>query len=249
MKKQMVILLVSLLLTLFGFSINFEDFVFYNDFDTGFEVAKILDKNVLIIFTSSSCPYCSQLKEDVIASEEVMTFLINNYILIEIRADDKRKGHFNVENARFDKEGKEFTYQELFYLFDVRGVPASYFFNRDLEFLGGLPGYLPASDYIKWLKYVETESYKNGDINTYEMDNNYKGTLQVKTMKESELNIIEKHLPELLTFYSYEKFKEMNLITMNPFKYYIISEGNIKDVQNYLDELDKKLLYNVYVLE
>jgi len=248
MRKQSVILLLSFVLTLFGFSISFEDYVFYNDFDTGFEVADILDKNVLLIFTSSSCPYCSQLK-DVIASENVMNFLINNYILIEIRADEDKTAHFDVENARFDKDGKAFSYGELFSLFGVRGVPASHFFNRKQEYLGGLPGYLPKQDFLNWLKFVETESYKEMEIKDFEMDANYNGTLQVKAIQDTDLSKLENYLPELLTYYTYNKFKEMNLITTNPFKYYIIREAKVKDVQKYLENLDKKLIYSVYVLE
>ena len=247
--KKLVLFLLAFLIVITGLAASFDDFVFFNDFDTGFEVAKILDKNVLLIFTSNNCPYCTQLKHDVIASEEVMNFLINNYILIELRADDDLKGHFDVENAKYDKNGKEFTYQELFYLFDVRGVPATFFFNKELEFLGGFPGYLPADDYLNWLKYVETESYKNGDINTFEVQDNYNGNLLIKSIKEEELNKIESYLPELLTYFTFDKFKEMNLITINPFKYYIIREAALNDVQKHLDGLDKKLLYNVYVLE
>jgi len=247
--KKFSLVLLTLLIALSGFAVSYDDFVFFNDFDTGFEVAQILEKNVLLIFTSNSCPYCTQLKNDVIASEEVMNFLINNYILIELRADDDLKGHFDVENAKFDKNGKEFTYQELFYLFDVRGVPATFFFNRDLEFLGGFPGYLPADDYLTWLKYVETESYKKGDINTFKIEDNYNGNLHVKSIKEAELTKIESHLPKLITYYTFDKFKELNLITTNPFKYYVIREAAMNDVQKYLNGLDKKLLYNVYVLE
>jgi len=245
-------LLFFIILTVFSisiFSISYEEFVFFNDFDTGFEVAEILDKNVLLIFTSTSCPYCTQLKEDVIASEEVMNFLINNYILIELRSEEDKIGHFDVENAQFDKKGKEFTYQELYYLFDVRGVPATYFFNKELEFLGGFPGYLPATDYLKWLRYVETESYKKGDINAFEVEDNYNGNLQINTINEKELNKIEANLPELLTYFTFDRFKELNLITIDPFKYYIIRETELNQVQKYIDGLDKKLLYNVYVLE
>lgn len=247
--KKLSLTLMVLLIALSGFAVTFEDFVFFNDFDTGFEVAQILNKNVLLIFTSTSCPYCTQLKQDVIASEEVMNFLINNYILIELHANDEQKGHFNVEDAKYDPNGKEFTYQELFYLFDVRGVPATYFFNRELEFLGGFPGYLPASDYLNWLKYVETESYKKGDINSFEIEDHYNGKLNIETMKEKDLNKIETHLPELLTYFSFDKFKEMNLISVDPFKYYIIRGAAINDVEKHLNGLDKKLLYNVYVLE
>jgi thioredoxin-related protein len=247
--KKLSLVLLSFLIALSSFAVSFEDFVFFNDFDTGFEVAKILDKNVLLIFTSNSCPYCTQLKQDVIASEEVMNFLINNYILIELHANNDQKGHFDVENAKFDINGKAFTYQELFYLFDVRGVPATYFFNKDLEFLGGFPGYLPADDYLNWLKYVETESYKEGDINTFEIEPSYNGNLQIKALKEKDLNKIETYLPDLLTYFSFDKFREMNLISIDPFKYYIIRGAAVPDVEKYLNGIDKKLLYNVYVLE
>lgn len=240
---------MTVIFSLFTFSVSYDEFVFFNDFDTGFEVANILDKNVLLIFTSTNCPYCTQLKEDVIASEEVMNFLINNYILIEMHADSDKTGHFDVENAKFDLNGKKFTYQELFYLFDVKGVPATYFFNKDLEFLGGFPGYLPITDYLTWLKYVETESYKKGDISTFDVEENYNGNLQIKQLKEKDLQKIEANLPDLLSYYSFGKFKEMNLITINPFRYYIISDASVNKVQKYLDGLDKKLLYNIYVLE
>jgi len=249
MKKLLTlsILLMAFLLT--GFAITFEEFVFYNDFDTGFEVARILNKNVLLIFTSSSCPYCTQLKEEVIASEDVMNFLINNYILIEIRADNDLIAHFDVEGAKFDESGKEYTYQDLFSLFGVRGVPATFFFNRELEFLGGFPGYLPAQDYLKWLKFVETESYKTVEIDDFDIDEHYNGNLIVKAIEETELVKLEQHLSELLTFYTFDKFKETNLISSNPFQYYIIRQSLLNDVKDYLEKLDKKMVYNVYVLE
>jgi hypothetical protein len=41
----------------------------------------------------------------------------------------------------------------------------------------------------------------------------------------------------------------MNLISIDPFKYYIIRGAAVPDVEKYLNGIDKKLLYNVYVLE
>ncbi|HPF16087.1 MAG TPA: thioredoxin fold domain-containing protein [Thermotogota bacterium] len=249
MKKLLTVTLLLMAFFLTGLAVTYEEFVFFNDFDTGFEVARILNKNVLLIFTSNSCPYCTKLKDEVLASEDVMNFLINNYILIEIRADNDLIAHFDVENAKFDESGKEYTYQDLFSLFGVRGVPATFFFNRELEFLGGFPGYLPANDYIKWLKYVETESYKSVEINDFEIEEHYNGHLLVKTITEIDLAKLQHHLPGLLTYYNFDVFKETNLIGSNPFQYYIIRQSLLKDVKDYLEKLDKKMVYNVYVLE
>ncbi len=249
MKISILVILSAIVFSVSSFAVSADDFIIYNDFDTGFELAEILDKNVLLVFTSSSCPYCTMLIEDVINSREVLNFLRANYIVIEIRADDSKIGHFDVENTRFDINGKEFNYEEFFHLFGVRGVPATIFFNRELEFLGGFPGFLPATDYLKWLKYVETKSYEKGDIDSFENDAMYNGKLRVKAISENELSEVEEHLSPLLSYFTYSKFRETNLITIDPFMYYVVRESNIKQVEDYLAGLDKKTIYSVYVVE
>jgi len=244
-----VILLISIpFITVL--SVSYDDFVLFNDFDKGFEFARKLDKNVLLFFTSSSCIYCAQMKEDVLPADNVAHFLINNYIVVELQAKDSQKGHFDVENAKYDPEGKEYSYQEMFGLFGVRGVPASAFFNRKLEYLGVLPGLIKEEQFMGWLKYIDEEAFRDEiEFQDYEEPQDFEGELTIKSIDAETEKELGKYYPAITKYWTFEGFKEQNLLTINPYKYHVVDGVKLKDVQKYINSVDKKRLFNVFVVE
>ncbi|HOO31949.1 MAG TPA: thioredoxin fold domain-containing protein [Thermotogota bacterium] len=249
MKSKMIFVLVLLLFSITLLAIPVEDFLIFNDFNKGFELAKAMNKNVMILFSSSSCIYCKELKEKVLPSDDISSFIINNYILIELRADPDKTGNFDVENAVFDKDGKEFTYEELFYLFGIRGVPATSFFNTDLQYLGTLPGYHEKEDYLKWLKFIQQKAYEKGDISTFDdtdccLDNG----VTIREINAVILSEMQKTFPSLLSYWSFQKFTELNFINIDTNKIYIVRDSDEEKVSSFINTLDEKNIQNIYVV-
>jgi thioredoxin-related protein len=249
MRKNFLFAVVLIILSLSSFAVPVDQFLIYNDFDKGFQLAQALNKNVIILFSSSNCIYCRQLKEEVLPSDDVSNFIINNYIIIELRADTDKTGNFDVENAAYDSEGKEYTYDELFQLFGIRGVPATSFFNTSQEYLGTLPGFYPKEDYLKWLKFIQQKAYENGDIDSFDISKKpVDEGVNIQVIDSETLNKMQIAFPELLSYWSFEKFRDLNFISIDLNKMYIVRDTDKNTVSSFINGLDKKIIQNIYVV-
>jgi thiol:disulfide interchange protein DsbD len=63
----------------------------YFDFEQGMECAKELNKPALVYFTGHSCSNCKQMQGKVWSQPEVQKILNNEYVLIALYIDDKKK--------------------------------------------------------------------------------------------------------------------------------------------------------------
>lgn len=249
MRIKSVIILLFVVLTTALSAVPVEDFLIYNDFDKGFELAKAMNKNVMILFSSESCIYCKQLKQNVLPADDVSNFIINNYIIIELRADQNKTGKFDVENAAYSESGKEYTYEELFYLFGIRGVPATGFFDTEQQYLGTLPGFYNKDEYLKWLKFIQQKAYENGDINTFDVTNCCVGDeIKILEINAITLSNIQKTFPELLSYWSFEKFKTLNFLSLDTSKIYIIRDTKKEEISAFVKELNQNNLQNIYIV-
>jgi thioredoxin-related protein len=185
----------------------------------------------------------------VLPSDEVSTFIINHYILIELQANSDKTGKFDVDKAAYDPNGTEFTYEQLFQLFGVRGVPATAFFNENQEYLGKLPGFYKEADYLKWLKFIQQKAYENGDISSFDPTGCcLNDEVTITEINTKTLSDMQKTFPELLSYWSFEKFKTLNFISLDLNKMYIVNDTDKKRVTVFVNGLDRKNIQNIYVV-
>jgi len=250
MKKALFALLfISLAVGIFAVPVK--DFLIFNNFNNSFKIAKALDKGLIIVFSSPTCYYCEMLKNDVFSDEKISNLLTNNFIVAEMYADPKLNGNFDTNIGKFSDDSEQFTYDELFAIFGVRGTPHTAFFSRTLEYAGSIPGMIPSEIFGGLIKYISQELYSNDiEFDKYDsVSDKFEGFKTIKSITEEQQSLITHYLPEMITEYDFESFKNENLTMLDPYKYYIISGTTLDNLKTYISKLDKSLLYNLYVIE
>lgn len=146
MRKIIFYLLLSLLFvsSLFGYDYT------YSDLGIAHRISQIEDKILLIMFSSPSCYYCKLFDKDVITNKSVQEFLRGNYVFVKIEPSSYKTTFL----------GKSYTNNDLFSAFGVRGTP-TFVFIRNKESITQVPGYRPAEDFLKALKYIIRVVEKN----------------------------------------------------------------------------------------
>jgi len=96
-------------------------------------------KKIYINFHAEWFPYCTKMAHATFKSESVIAFLNENFVAVQVDTDKEK------EVAR--------TYK-------VRGLPASFFLEKDSTQIGNQPGYLDADQFLKMLQFIIDEGYK-----------------------------------------------------------------------------------------
>lgn len=206
--NQVLLVVVLLFLSVVGIS---RDYVLNNQYDLAFEAAGILDKGVIVIFSSSNCYYCTMYINETMKDEQVLEILRREFVVVEIFANKMLRGRIDVDEGRYDKDAPFYTYEELFGIFGVRGVPASAFFGRDMDFNGSLPGYLPADQLVPVLKYVAQALFLDGvALESYDASADpFSGRKLTLEIAIEDLETLKRARKDLVVIRSIEDWDEM----------------------------------------
>ncbi len=249
--KNVFILIMIFLVSLSVFGLSARDFVIFNNFNDSFELANAFGKGVIIVFSSPTCGYCDLMKDEVFSDDEVSYILTNNFVVSEIYSSSELKGNMDTDTGKFSTDAESFSYDELFAIFGVMGTPHTAFFSKQLEYAGPVSGYIPKDIFAGLLKYISQELYeKNIEFKDYNSsEDDFTGFKTVKKISEEEYSTAKKLLPKLIQEYSFEEFKNQNMIMLDPYKYYVITGSTLEKVEDFMGKLDKVQIYNVYVIE
>ena len=155
MKKFFVVTLFILsVITIF--SVPLDEFVFEN-FNEAFEVAELTNKKVVVMFSSPTCPACTQFKETTLLDEEIQKWLRTEFVFVEIFP--------TTEKATF--QGEEYNYGQLFYAFGARYTPTFVFFDEQKNPFGAITGGYPAEIFIDILKYVSYDKNEEMSLDKF----------------------------------------------------------------------------------
>lgn len=132
----------------------------YTNFDEGLAKAKAVNKPILLDFTGWACVNCRKMEENVWSKPKVYQLLKENYVLISLYIDDRRKlpkeeqfkikineNHLKTIETIGDKWS---TFQYL--NFQTASQPYYVIINSDLEILNEAKQYTGVDEYYKWLK-------------------------------------------------------------------------------------------------
>ena len=73
-----------------GAELGPHDIIAFNNYETGLQYAKKVNKPVLIDFTGYACVNCRKMEERVWANPEILGILNKEIVLISLYVDDKR---------------------------------------------------------------------------------------------------------------------------------------------------------------
>ncbi len=172
MRKLAVLFLVILvIISVLGYDYTIKDL------GTASRLSKIQDKLLLINFSSPSCYYCQKFEKEVLPDEEVQKVLRGGYIYVKIEPTAQRTTFM----------GKSYSNNELFSAFGVRGTPTFVFLYKD-KVITQVPGFMPASDYLKALRYLLRYVYDNikesFEVYSKRKDDYYGKTMVVNVSKD-----------------------------------------------------------------
>ena len=132
----------------------------FKDYNKGYDYAKINNKPILIDFTGWACVNCRRMEENVWSDPEIFSLLNNEFVLISLYVDDRKKldikDQFNFKflNGRIKKieslGQKWATFQAI--NFNSASQPYYAQINTDLELLNLPIQYSGKKEFKNWLK-------------------------------------------------------------------------------------------------
>ncbi|MBU3013236.1 thioredoxin family protein [Poseidonibacter lekithochrous] len=83
---KLLLLILTVTLSLFASSINFE-----KDLQTAKEKAIKTDKKLMIMYSTPTCPECNYMKKKVLKDKEIVSFVNENFVsvIMDINEDEK----------------------------------------------------------------------------------------------------------------------------------------------------------------
>ncbi|MBZ4650731.1 thioredoxin fold domain-containing protein [Thermosipho sp. (in: thermotogales)] len=144
MKKFIFIFLV--LATMISFSY---DYTMY-DLGIAHKISVIEDKPLIIYFSSPSCVYCKKFESEVLSDEKFQELLKLYYTFVKIEPS-------NIKTKFLENE---YTNNELFGAFGVRGTPTFVFWYKDAG-ITMVPGFMPLEDFLNALNYILKYVYED----------------------------------------------------------------------------------------
>ena len=173
--------ILFLVISILTFSYDYE----FRDLGTAQKVAAIEKKMTIVMFSAQSCYYCKLFDKDTLTDKNVQDFMRANYVFVRLEES----------NSKTTFMGKTYTNSQLFSLFGIRGTPTFIFLSGD-SMVTQVPGYMPASDFLKALKYlvrVVEENYKETFDNYVKKTDNFTGKPKVINVSKADADYIIKY--------------------------------------------------------
>ncbi|MBO8166779.1 MAG: thioredoxin fold domain-containing protein [Kosmotoga sp.] len=187
-----------------------------HDFDTGMKIAKLEQKQLIVMFSDPGCYYCNLFTKSTLSDETVGRLLMAGYVFVEIYPS-------NEKTATLEIQGKEekLTYNELYAAFGVKGTPTFWFFDETATSVTSLPGYSKPDFFVNVLRFLGEKAYKNGmsfaDYTAQSHD--YMGTHVVLNLSEEDAQYITENDPLAMNY--------SPKVTFDPFRIWITADSEI----------------------
>lgn len=127
-------------------------------FDEASTKAKSSDKDILVFFHMTSCPYCEKMLNESFKDAKTLEYIKENYILMDINI--KKTDKIIFKNSSF--KNKEFADK-----FNMFSYPSSLFLDQNLDVIYTDYGYRNLDEFLILLKFVKTRSFKSVDMDDF----------------------------------------------------------------------------------
>jgi thioredoxin-related protein len=119
--------------------------------------AKIQNKQVLVFFHMTYCPYCQKMLKENFENKNFLKQFNKHFVYLDINIDDEDLLIFN------DFKG---TQEEFAEVYDVNFYPTIIFLDES-KISYTVKGYRNVEKFDKILKYIHTKSYATMDLPTF----------------------------------------------------------------------------------
>lgn len=107
----------------------------------GMKLGKSESKEIFLHFYTNWCPYCRKMAKETFADPAVASYLNEHFIPIRVNSDIQPK---------------------IAAMYNVRGIPVTWFLKENGEKIGALPGFIPPRRLLTILEKVKRPAQKGG---------------------------------------------------------------------------------------
>ena len=107
-------------------------------YEEGRQRGEAENKKVVLVFNAEWCRYCLKMEKETFRNPTVIAYINRNFVPVSVDSDR--------EQTIADK-------------YNVRGLPSIWFISEKGDRIGNRPGYIPADEMLKILKFIGTDSY------------------------------------------------------------------------------------------
>ena len=133
-------LLVPLLVTAAG-----AEPVAWHGWNEGLAAAAGGGKPVIVDVYTDWCGWCKRMDRDVYAKAAIGDYLNQPFVMVRLNAESAERVSYG---------GRTMTARALAGGFQVTGYPTTIFLKSDGTHLVNVPGYIPADDFIKLVRFI-----------------------------------------------------------------------------------------------
>jgi len=124
----------------------------WNDFDSGYKLAKKKKKLMLVDVYTDWCGWCKVMDRETYAKDNIIAAIEKDYIAIKFNPE--------IQNVKYTYEGKTYTGQELAGAISnnqLRGYPTTVFINPANKKVTVIAGYKNPQEFIQLLNTIKTD--------------------------------------------------------------------------------------------
>ena len=104
------------------------------------------NKKVFLVFNADWCRYCLKMEKETFQNPTVIAYINRNFVPVSVNSDK--------EQAIAEK-------------YNVRGLPSTWFIAENGDRIGNRPGYIPADEMLRILKYIGSDSYQKMNFESF----------------------------------------------------------------------------------
>ncbi len=127
-------------------SVGMSSGIGWKDYTPGMALARKENKSIFLYFHAPWCGYCTKLKKTTFKDEQVIAYLKENFISLQVNSD----------------ENKSLANQ-----WGVKGLPTMWFLESNGKKINSMPGYVEAGQLLQILKYIHTKSYTTMEFHEF----------------------------------------------------------------------------------
>ena len=202
-------------------ALQFQDYAVYNEIENGLKVAALTQKGVVLIFTRPSCPSCTQLKAEGLATLELANLLRLNHIVIvaEAEKDFYARYPFDVFLNPDITQYETLSYYDIAAKkFHVSAIPRTFLLDSQFQTVGSVERYLSYESYVTSLRSVMNPAMSQP-------------VRLIRSVTSKEATLLTATLPNVRTV-TFSEFAKL-FPTYDWMGYYILLNTSVQEVQEF----------------